>query len=178
MCSQAFIKATILIGLCKSSPFAGVEAAVDSDPDQPVQPFTMAKSGEIKVEDFRVGMSAQVTFITPDSGRTRLNLEDGSGNIILHVNSRWEEKALVLNSKKNGSWGAEERPDGFDFRIGVPVTIRCEAAQDGINIIVNDKVIHCYKHRIAVSEVKEVKFTDQAENATKQTQLISLSIYY
>ena len=168
-----------MISLRRISPFAGVEAAVDSDPDQPVQPFTMAKSGEIKVEDFCVGMSVQVTYVTPDSGRPTLNLKDGSGNVILHVNPRWEEHVLVLNSCKGGSWGTEERPDGYDFSCGVPITIRCEAAQDCFNIMVNGRVIHCYKHRIAVSEVKNVSFVNaKAEDATKQTQLISLSIYY
>ena len=139
----------------------------------------MARNGEISVEDFCIGMSVQITYVTPDSGRPTMNLEDRHGNVILHVNPRWEQRVLVLNTKGKGGWGHEERPSGFDFSCGVPITIRCEAAGDHFNILVNGSVIHCYKHRVPVDEVKKVTFNHaNAENATKHAQLISLSIFY
>ena len=63
--------------------------------------------GSITVDKFNIGMAMEVTYITPDNGRPTLNLRDRSNNIVLHVNPRWEERVLVLNTHVGG-WGGEE----------------------------------------------------------------------
>ena len=89
----------------------------------------------IDVHHFSAGMAIEVRFITPNGGRPTLDLKDAAGNIMLHVNPRWDKRAFVLNSYISGSWGKEERPGEFDFSVGVPMSIRVEAHSSFFKII-------------------------------------------
>lgn len=131
--------------------------------------------GEIVLTKFEVGMAVEVIYITPDNGRPTMDLTDDSGNIVLHVNPRWDEKAFVLNTHKKG-WGREERPHGFDFSSGVPITIRVEAKSHHFVILVNGNVIHHYKHRIPVTDVCRVHW--HWSGGPKAAKLIRLSVCY
>jgi len=131
--------------------------------------------GSISVEKFDVGMAIEVQYITPDNGRPTLNLRDGSDNIVLHVNPRWDEQALVLNSKIGG-WGSEERPDGFDFSSGKMITIRVEAKAEHFCIVVNGKLIHAYKHRLPVDSVCKADWDWNGDS--KEAKLMTLSVSY
>lgn len=130
---------------------------------------------EIVLTKFEVGMAIEVTYITPDNGRPTMNLKDDSGNIVLHVNPRWDEKVFVLNTHKKG-WGHEERPRGFDFSSGVPITIRVEAKSDHFVILVNGNVIHYYKYRIPVNDICNVDW--HWKGGPKAAKLIKLSVCY
>lgn len=136
-----------------------------------------ATNGEIMIPDFRPGMGIEVTYITPDYGRPSLDLKDDYGNIVLHVNPRWDQGALVLNTL-SGSWGPEERPNGFDFSSGVPISVRIEASTECFTVFVNGRIIHLYKHRMPVSSVKKAHFYWSDSHATKPARLISLSVFY
>lgn len=131
--------------------------------------------GEIVLTKFEVGMAIEVEYITPDNGRPTMNLKDDSGNIVLHVNPRWDEKVFVLNTHKKG-WGPEERPRGFDFSSGVPITIRVEAKSDYYIILVNGNIIHYYKYRIPVTGVCSVNW--HWNGGPKKAKLIRLSVCY
>ena len=130
---------------------------------------------EIGIKKFEVGMAVEVMYITPDNGRPTMNLKDGSGNIILHVNPRWDERAFVLNTL-SGGWGPEERPRGFDFSSGVPITIRVEAKPEHFAIIVNGNVIHHYRHRIPINNVRSIDWS--WNGFPKEAKLIRLSVCY
>ena len=132
---------------------------------------------EIGINRFEVGMAVEVMYITPDNGQPTMNLKDSSGNIILHVNPRWDERALVLNTF-SGGWGPEERPRGFDFSSGVPITIRVEAKPDHFAIIVNGHVIHHYRHRIPVNNICKVDWNWSSKGGSKGAKLIKLSVCY
>lgn len=129
------------------------------------------------MDNFRPGMAVEATYITPDYGRPTLDLRDDFGNIVLHVNPRWDEGALVLNTL-SGSWGPEERPQGYDFSSGVPITVRVEASNDCLTVFVNGKIVHLYKHRLPVTNIKKAHFHWTDSNATKPARLISLGVFY
>lgn len=137
----------------------------------------MARNGEVKVDNFCVGMAIEVTYITPDAGRPTLDLKDDYGNIILHVNPRWDQGVFVLNTLR-GSWGPEERPQGFDFTSGVPITIRVEASHQGLTIFVNGRVVHLYNHRMPITSLKRAHFHWSDDRATKYARLISIGVFY
>ena len=133
--------------------------------------------GEIGVTKFEVGMAVEVRYITPDNGRPTLNLkDDDSGNIALHVNPRWEQKVLVLNTRKQNSWGPEEKPPGFDFSSGVPITVRVEAKSDHFAILVNGQFIYNYKYRLPLSEIHHISWN--WNGGPKEATLIDLSVFY
>ena len=124
----------------------------------------------IKVKNFRPGMSIQATYESPSDGRVKFNLCDKQDNIVLHVNPRTNESALVLNTRSEGSWGKEERPGGFDFSAGAMVTVRVECQEEHFNILCNGKVIHKYIHRLPVETVKKITWETSAD-----AKLISLA---
>ena len=132
--------------------------------------------GEISVPKFEVGMAIEEKFMTPDNGRPTMNIKDSSGNILLHVNPRWDQKAFVLNTYKQNSWGREERPSGFDFDSGVPITIRVEAKSDHFVILVNGNIIHNYNYRLPVTDIRNITWNWSGEPLA--AKLISLSVFY
>ena len=138
--------------------------------------LAMAQSGQIGVVNYTVGNAIEVTFVTPDYGRPTLDLLDDRGNTVLHFNPRWDEHALVLNTKC-GSWGQEERPQGFDFSSRVPISVRVEAAHDALVILVNGRIIHRYRHRIDMGQIKKAHFHVINPSGTP-ARLISLAQFF
>lgn len=130
----------------------------------------------VHVPSFEAGMAIEVRYVTPNNGRPTMDLRDGSNNIVLHVNPRWDQNAFVLNTLQNGQWGTEERPGGFDFSSGVPITIRIEAANSGYVILVNGNVVHHYNHRLSVSSIRKIHF--HWGGAESQAYLISLGVFF
>ena len=144
----------------------------------PRLPLQMATDGEIGVFQFREGMAIEVTYLTPDYGRPTLDLKDSIDNIVLHVNPRWDEGSFVLNTRCDGSWGQEERPKGFDFSSGVPITLRVEGSSTFLNVYINNRMIHQYRHRMPMSSICKAYFYWFETHATKHAQLISLAVFY
>ena len=132
--------------------------------------------GEIVLTKFEVGMAIEVRFMTPDNGRPTLDMKDNSGNIVLSVSPRWDQRVFVLNTYKQNSWGPEERPSGFDFSSGVPVTIRVEAKSDHFVILVNGNIIHDYKYRLPVTGIRNINWQWTGEQIA--AKLINLSAFY
>ena len=135
-------------------------------------------SESISFPKFSVGRSVEVRYITPSTGRPTLDLYDVYGNILLHVNPRWDTRAFVLNTYiKNKGWGKEERPSGFDFSSGVPITVRVEARKTDLVIIVNGRILHYYKNRLKITDLRKAVFW-WGGSTTKPAKLINLSVYY
>ena len=132
--------------------------------------------GEISVTKFDVGMAIEATYITPDNGRPTMDIKNGNSGIVLHVNPRWDKRAFVLNTYKDGSWGPEERPPGFDYSTGVPITIRVEAKSDHFVIYVNGNIIHDYKYRLPVTDIRNVVW--HWTGVPKEAKLIKLGVSY
>ena len=111
---------------------------------------------QIGVVNFDAGNGIEVKYITPNHGRPTFDLRDDMGNIVLHVNPRWDTHEFILNSFINGQWGSEEKPAGFDFTSGVPIKIRVDAKSEYFNILVNGQVLHQYNYRLSVTSVTRV----------------------
>ena len=135
---------------------------------------------QIGVVNFDVGNGIKVKYITPNHGRPTFDLRDDStGNIVLHVNPRWDTHEFILNSYINGQWGQEEKPTGFDFTSGVPIKIRVEAKSDYFNIVVNDQVLHQYNYRLPVTSVTNVWWCyDPMGAGSIDPQLDSIKVYF
>ena len=131
----------------------------------------------IAIKKFYIGRAVEVRYITPSTGRPTMDLYDAHGNIILHVNPRWDTRAFVLNTFHNRHWGREERPSGFDFSSGVPITVRVEAHQSHLVILVNGRILHKYRHRLNIATLRYINF-HWGGSSVKPTKLISLSVYY
>ena len=137
------------------------------------------QTGEIHLPEFKVGMSVEMKLLTPDMGWLVLDLKDSDENIILHVNPRWDEKELVLNTCSCNKWGPEERPTGFDFSSGVILKVRIEAFKEHFKILCNGKVIHLYKHRLPLENIRKACFhCTSCEDAIKQPHLVQLRVGY
>uniref|UniRef100_A0A1X7ULM3 Galectin n=1 Tax=Amphimedon queenslandica TaxID=400682 RepID=A0A1X7ULM3_AMPQE len=134
-------------------------------------------SESIAINHFFIGRSIEVRYITPSTGRPTMDLYDAHGNIILHVNPRWDTRAFVLNTLHNKRWGREERPSGFDFSSGVPITVRVEAHHSHFVILVNGRILHHYRHRLNINTLRHIAF-NWGGSSFKPTKLINLSVYY
>ena len=134
-------------------------------------------SETISVKKFSIGRSVEVRYITPSTGRPTMDLYDARGNIILHVNPRWDTRAFVLNTFYKRRWGREERPKGFNFSSGVPITIRVEAQKSHLVVLVNGRILHKYKHRLNIATLRLINFYWGGKKG-KPTKLINLGLYY
>lgn len=68
------------------------------------------------------------------------------GKVVLHVDVRFSEKKVVMNSMENGTWGKEERVSN-PFEQGKPFDLRIRALEDKFEISANHKEIHEFKYR-------------------------------
>ena len=136
----------------------------------------------ITLDDFRDGYVVEWTFLAPDAGHVSMNMKDELGrDIILHVDARYKWHAsnedLVLNTF-HGSWGPEQRPDGFDFTPGILVKMRVEAGPNSFRIFSNSHQIADYKYRLPVTSVKMVELIFEDQNSTEKAKLKSISVFF
>ena len=114
--------------------------------------------GHIGVADFKIGNGIQSVYSNGGSGRLAVDLLDAKGNIILTFHVRFEEKVVVLNSKIDGAYGKEERPTGYNFEPLKKTTVEFAATDEYIQIVVDGKSFHSYKHRLPISSLAKVDF--------------------
>lgn len=104
--------------------------------------------------DYGPGRILTVRGIAP-STRFSINLFKGSDNT-LHVNPRFEQNLIVLNTRFNGVWGPEEgggspiRPTSL--RAGEPYTVEIVCQLYGYAIAINGEHHSIYEHRLAFSK--------------------------
>ncbi len=79
-----------------------------------------AMAMQMEVGEFPVGTLICLDYTAPPGGMVELNFSSGTegGDIHLHLNARYDEPSLVLNSNIDGHWGPEERPSGFPLHAG------------------------------------------------------------
>jgi hypothetical protein len=78
---------------------------------------------------------------------------DHRDNIALHLNPRFVDKQLVLNTLINNQWGKEERFPS-PIKAGQAFEIRILTLTDCFKVAINGKHVADFKHRIAVREIQ------------------------
>ncbi|XP_074045120.1 galectin-9-like [Macrotis lagotis] len=102
------------------------------------------------------------------SGGTRfsVNFQHGldGNNIAFHFSPRLENGGYVVcNTKKNGSWGPEERKMQMPFRRGVPFEIRFLVLSTAFKVIVNGNPFFQYQHRLPFQEVDTISIQGEVQ---------------
>jgi hypothetical protein len=113
------------------------------------------------------GQSVVVRGFVTGENRFEINLScgpkvDGDDDIPLHLSARMDEKKLVMNSRKGGEWGKEERVK-IPFKVGQEFDLRIRAHDDKYEIFANHKEIHQYDHRQPLSSVSHIYVTGSVE---------------
>ena len=159
-CSTHYVKQ----GICKKQP-------VQSNPNNVY----------VHLNNFKVGDAVEEAFIAPDKGRVFFNLMGDGGNVVLHVDARYQWNAdssvLVLNDY-TGTWNQEERPSGFTFTPGKQVNMKVQAAKTCFRIFCNGREIACFKYRkLPITSVRGVLWSFDDKGATKKADLKSINIH-
>uniref|UniRef100_A0A7E4UUN3 Galectin n=1 Tax=Panagrellus redivivus TaxID=6233 RepID=A0A7E4UUN3_PANRE len=79
-------------------------------------------------------------------------IDPNVGAVALHINVRFAEGKIVLNTLENGNWGKEERVS-TPFKPGQEFDLRIRAQDDKFEIIANQKEIHEYKYRVPLESI-------------------------
>ncbi|UJR20693.1 hypothetical protein I4U23_023814 [Adineta vaga] len=95
---------------------------------------------------------------TPTGNRFEINLKNHQDDIVLHFNSRFDDRALVLNSAQRGSWGQEER-HSLPFHQGMRFTLVITATDRSFRISVNNSHVCEFYQRtpMNLAQLVEVK---------------------
>jgi len=88
-------------------------------------------------------------FATPEkkARRFNVNLLKKNGDIALHFNPRFDEKAVVRNALQAGDWGNEEREGKIPFEKGVGFDLVIANEPTHFQITVNDHHFANFAHR-------------------------------
>ena len=122
---------------------------------------------------FKPGMATEVRFIAPESGTTAFNIMKDDSYYMIHASFRFEQKTLVLNSKKDGVWGEAISISQPDYGPGDDIAIRVEARDDHFLVYLNGKEIYQFKYRHPLSDVDRVKFFPH-----EGVRVISYSVFF
>ncbi|CAD6191403.1 unnamed protein product [Caenorhabditis auriculariae] len=106
-----------------------------------------------------------VLYGTPEkkAKRFNVNLLKKNGDIALHFNPRFDEKAVIRNSLVNGEWGNEEREgkNPFERSVGFDLEIRNE--EFAFQIFVNGERFASYAHRVEPHELAGLQIQGDIE---------------
>jgi len=104
-------------------------------------------------------------FGTPEKKgkRFNINLLRRNGDISLHFNTRFDEKAVVRNALQAGEWGNEEREGKIPFEKGVGFDLVIANEPTQFNIIVNDVHFVNFAHRSDPHDITGVQIQGDLE---------------
>lgn len=83
------------------------------------------------------------------------SIQNGS-NVALHVNARFDEGKIVINSLEGGEWGKEHRVKN-PFHAGDPFDLRIRIHGDRYEILVNQKEVAEFEHRVSLGSVDHIE---------------------
>ena len=124
-------------------------------------------------------MSITAVYTAPGDGRTTINLLDASGNVVLHMDYRFDwgqdprtkqpwEDILTLNTRPaSGRWGAEQYVNNFYFTPGSNLELTAKAENRRFAIIANGLQVATYNYRLPVESVKRVQFLTTRGSGSK-----------
>ncbi|XP_069690045.1 32 kDa beta-galactoside-binding lectin-like [Periplaneta americana] len=74
-------------------------------------------------------------------------------DVALHISTRFDQSAIVLNTLEGGSWKDEERPGNFPFSPSGPVKIVIEGKESLFKLFTNDDFFAEFKHRVDANRI-------------------------
>ena len=136
-------------------------------------------SHSVRVDEFEIGYEASYEIqAAPNTGRVTLDLiDDANENIVLHVDARYnwlgEKNVLVLNAWRDGQWGPEQRPTGFDFTPGKRSLVTAVAKQNGFHILQNgcEIALFAYRPGLTFASVSRIRVRSEANEAADDASL-------
>ena len=114
---------------------------------QHCQPNTEDKMGEIGLINFKIGQAIQAGYTNASDGRLILGFADANDNLLFHFAVRYESKVLILNTRKDGKWGPEVRPSGYDFTPEKSITVELLTTETYISISIDGKHFYDFNYR-------------------------------
>ncbi|KAF7639365.1 Galectin [Meloidogyne graminicola] len=101
--------------------------------------------------------------VLPDANRFAINLlsdctevNPHMGSVPLHVNIRFDENSVVLNSFNAGEWEKEERHSN-PFNRGEPFDIRIRVHEERFELIANKQHLADFKHRYSFRKINHMQ---------------------
>ncbi|XP_066064897.1 LOW QUALITY PROTEIN: galectin-4-like [Chamaea fasciata] len=108
----------------------------------------------------RPGMAVYVQgVVNPQAEWFRVNLAagpDDSGDLPLHLNPRFGAGVAVLNSRRRGRWGDEQRQELHPLCPGGPFEIVINVTPEGYKVLVNGTFYTEFPHRLPPEQVTSV----------------------
>jgi len=85
-----------------------------------------------------------------------LNLMSGE-DVPLHLNLRFNDKKVVRNTRRGGSWDDVEEKDGpFPFHKGEAFDLVINSEQDLFKLYVNNELLAEYRHRVPPHNINKM----------------------
>ena len=102
-----------------------------------------SSSHSIGIEPLNTDDAVFCSYTAPDTGRVIFSLvQKETDDLVLNIGVRYtfgsEKNVLVLNSRKDGKWGEEIRPSGFDFSPNIQVNLVVSVGDAGFDIYTVD----------------------------------------
>uniref|UniRef100_A0A914WI33 Galectin n=1 Tax=Plectus sambesii TaxID=2011161 RepID=A0A914WI33_9BILA len=95
--------------------------------------------------------------------RFNINLLKRNGDIVLHFNLRFDEKAVVRNALQAGEWGKEEREGKVPFEKGVGFDLTIKNEPYAFQIFVNNDRFCTFAHRSNPHEISGIQVQGDLE---------------
>uniref|UniRef100_A0A1I7YCJ9 Galectin n=3 Tax=Steinernema glaseri TaxID=37863 RepID=A0A1I7YCJ9_9BILA len=122
-------------------------------------PFTSKLGSEISA-----GQTLNIHgVVNSDASRAAVNLlcdtpviSPNVGQVALHVNLRFDEGKVVLNSMTGGEWGKEKRV-GLPFKKGEKFDLKIRVHEDKYEILANQKEIAEFEIRVPLSNINHMQ---------------------
>ena len=127
----------------------------------------------IDLWQFDVGNAVVGTYTVPSSSRTNINLQDGTGRVVLHVDYRrdwtyqgirWQNTILVITGNLDGTWnwGNAKTIKNKNYVTGTDITFKIVAKDNDFEIIVNHESITSIGYIVPVNTMSRAYMETEA----------------
>jgi len=115
-------------------------------------------------EGLSVGRSLMI-FGTPEKKgkRFHINLLKKNGDIALHLNPRFDEKAIVRNTLISGEWGNEEREGKLTLEKATGFDLEIKNEEYGFQIFLDGERWATYAHRLDPHDINGIQIGGDVE---------------
>ena len=131
-----------------------------------------ADSKNIELDSFAVGRCINAYYTAPTTGRVTVQLSADNSTVPLTLDYRkhwggnpntgqpWQN-TLILLSKIEGAWGAEQDVKGMMTTPGMEIALKICAKEEHFSIVLDQKEVATYTYRTPVTTVSKVEYTNR-----------------